>query len=386
MSEYLLYYAESNIVCFIIFAIMLIHDLQKIDSQEKQIKYDRTLVAFMLYFVSDSFWAAVIAGAIPKTPYTVLIPNIANTILMATITYCWFRYALAAQQVPYRSNRQFKILTALPLVLTVTVVTIMFIVRPSTLLDEDYMLKPLYSVLQVGPPIIYIIAVLFFTIRRARKSQIPEEKRYFLSVGAFPLMVVIGGIAQVVSEADTPIFCFSSTVLMIIFYIRAMENQISADSLTGLNNRSQLSRYVAQDNTLRREGRLTYITMIDINDFKRINDTYGHSNGDKALVTIADALRKAMGKSGTPGFLGRYGGDEFIMIVHPQQPAEMEAIDKIVRECINEGIANSKLPFIIDVGIGYDRLAFEDGDSFQKCLERADTKLYDNKAAVKAAR
>jgi diguanylate cyclase (GGDEF)-like protein len=248
------------------------------------------------------------------------------------------------------------------------------------------MLKPLYSVLQVGPPIVYIIVVLLFTIRRVHRSQIPEEKRYLLSVGAFPLMVVIGGVAQVLSDSDTPIFCFSSTVLMIIFYIRAMEDQISADPLTGLNNRAQLSRYVAQDNTLRRDGKLTYVMMIDINDFKKINDTYGHSNGDKALVTIADALRKAMGKSGAPGFLGRFGGDEFIMIVHPQQPAEMEAIDKIVRECINEGIANSKLPFIIDVGIGYDRLIFEDGDSFPKCLERADMKLYENKAAVKAAR
>ena len=385
MNDFLLFYAESNIVCFIIFAIMFIHDLKRIDSQEKQLKYDHTLLAFMLYFVSDSIWAAVMSGAIPKTPFTVLIPNISNMILMAAITYCWFTYALATAQVPNRNDRGFRIVSALPLALTVMIVIILFLVAPGVLLDEEYSLKPIYSVLQVGPPIIYIIGVLVFTIGRAQKAPTPEERSRLLYVGAFPLMVVIGGIAQVLSHSDSPIFCFSSTVLMIIFYIRSMEGQISADPLTGLNNRGQLSRYVSQENTIRREGRLTYVVMIDINDFKKINDTYGHNNGDKALVAIADALRKAMGKSGVPGFLGRYGGDEFILIAHPMAPTDMEELEQTLRDCIHEACANANMPFDITVGIGYDRLDFDNGDSFHSCLERADLKLYDNKATVKAS-
>ena len=363
MNDFLLFYAESNIVCFIIFAIMFIHDLKRIDSQEKQLKYDHTLLAFMLYFVSDSIWAAVMSRAIPKTPLTVLIPNISNMILMAAITYCWFTYALATAQVPNRNDRGFRIVSALPLALTVMIVIILFLVAPGVLLDEEYSLKPIYSVLQVGPPIIYIIGVLVFTIGRAQKAPTPEERSRLLYVGAFPLMVVIGGIAQVLSHSDSPIFCFSSTVLMIIFYIRSMEGQISADPLTGLNNRGQLSRYVSQENTIRREGRLTYVVMIDINDFKKINDTYGHNNGDKALVAIADALRKAMGKSGVPGFLGRYGGDEFILIAHPMAPTDMEELEQTLRDCIHEDCANANMPFDITVGIGYDRLDFDNGDS-----------------------
>ena len=216
---------------------------------------------------------------------------------MAVITYCWFTYALATAQVPNRNDRGFRIVSALPLAVSVLLVIVLFFAAPEVLLDEEYSLKPLYSVFQVGPPIIYIIGVLFFTIRRAQRAETPEEKNRLLYVGVFPLMVVIGGVAQVLSHSDSPIFCFSSTVLMIIFYIRSMESQISADPLTGLNNRGQLSRYVSQENTIKREGRLTYVVMIDINDFKKINDTYGHSNGDKALVAIADSLRKAMGKS-----------------------------------------------------------------------------------------
>ena len=138
MNYFLLFYTEANIVCFIIFAIMLLHDVRSIDSQEKQIKYDRTLIAFMLYFVSASIWAAVISGAIPKSTFTVLLLSITNMILMAAITYCWFCYALAVERVEHRDDRNFKKVTAIPLAITVALGILMFLMNPETLLDENF--------------------------------------------------------------------------------------------------------------------------------------------------------------------------------------------------------------------------------------------------------
>ena len=385
MNYFLLLYTEANIVCFIIFAIMLLHDVRSIDSQEKQIKYDRTLIAFMLYFVSDSIWAAVISGAIPKSTFTVLLLSITNMILMAAITYCWFCYALAVERVEHRDDRNFKKVTAIPLAITVALGILMFLMNPETLLDENFTLKPLYTVIQVGVPIIYIISELIITIGRIKKADDREEKKLFLSVGIFPLMVVFGGIGQVLSASNSPIFCFCSTILMIVFYLHSMEKQISADPLTGLNNRGQLQHYASQENAIRREGRLTYIVMIDINDFKQINDTFGHANGDKALVMVADSLKKSMGRTSMPGFIGRYGGDEFVMIPHPHDEASMVKLEKTIRECISEVCKKESVPFDISVGIGYDRLDFDGGDSFQSCLERADQKLYENKILVKSS-
>ena len=80
------YYAESNIVCAIIFAIMLVHDLLTMNRQEQQIKYDKALVAFMLYFISDCFWAAVDSGILPKNTFSVAATNFANYVLMAAVT------------------------------------------------------------------------------------------------------------------------------------------------------------------------------------------------------------------------------------------------------------------------------------------------------------
>ena len=62
MSEYFSHYAESNIACAVIFAIMLVHDLMSVDRQEKQIKYDHVLITFMMYFLVDCLWAEMIEG------------------------------------------------------------------------------------------------------------------------------------------------------------------------------------------------------------------------------------------------------------------------------------------------------------------------------------
>ena len=97
MSSYFIYYTEASIVCVIIFGIMLVWDLFSIDKQEKQIKYDHALIAFMLYFVSDALWAAVIAGMLPRNRFIVVTTNFLNCILMAAITYRWLIYVMAVE-------------------------------------------------------------------------------------------------------------------------------------------------------------------------------------------------------------------------------------------------------------------------------------------------
>ena len=78
MIEYFTYYASSNIVGVIIFGIMLAHDCLGVDRQEKQLKYDQVLIAFILYFISDAIWSGVDAGVFPVNRFTVLGTNFAN--------------------------------------------------------------------------------------------------------------------------------------------------------------------------------------------------------------------------------------------------------------------------------------------------------------------
>ena len=385
MSSYFIYYTEASIVCVIIFGIMLVWDLFSIDKQEKQIKYDHALIAFMLYFVSDALWAAVIAGMLPRNRFIVVTTNFLNCILMAAITYRWLIYVMAVEQIPKRDKPLTRFVILIPFLLSTAALIFTFLFAPDLLLSSDLELQPLYSVFLVAVPIIYIVAILGYAMKRAIAAESLIERRDHLVVGLFPLLVVFGGLAQVIVMSETPIFCFSSTILMLIFYIGSMKTQISTDPLTGLNNRGQLANYIAQKSNIHHENRLTIVIMLDINDFKLINDTYGHAEGDRALILVSNALKEVVRNHSIPMFLARYGGDEFILVAHPTSESEIDAIICEIRERIEARCRMEGTPYTISIGAGYDKLAGET-DTFQKCMQRADEKLYEDKARQKKLR
>lgn len=385
MSSYFIYYTEASIVCVIIFSIMLFRDITSIDRQEKQIKYDHALVAFMLYFMCDALWAAVIAGILPKNHLTVLSTNFGNYALMAAITYTWLLYVMAVEQVPERNSKRTLFVIRFPFYAATVVLIATYLVKPSVLLDDELNLQMAYSAFQIAVPCVYIAAVVAYTMKCAAVEENPIERRKHLFVGFFPLTVVAGGLMQILVLPETPIFCFCCAILMIVFYINAMDAKISTDPLTGLNNRGQLLHYCLQKSNMHREGRLTFVIMFDINDFKLINDTYGHAEGDHALIIVAEALRIVSKDRSTPTFLARYGGDEFLLIVHPVDAGEIEPLIGEIRAQIEHACRACGAPYTLSIGAGYSQLNGGE-DTFQLCAQRADENLYVDKALQKSRR
>ena len=380
-QQYFLYYTVSNVICAIIFGIMLAHDLASIDRQEKQIKFDRALIAFMLYFISDAVWAGVDSGIIPKTQFSVFVTNFANYLLMAGITFCWLRFVMSVEQVADRDSRRTMFGIIAPFILSTAALIAIYIAAPQMLIDENLEALPAFDIFLVAVPFIYIIAVIVYTVRKMKIEDDPTEMKKHVAVGFFPLIVIVGGAVQLLVLTTTPIFCFACAILMLIFYIQQMDQRISTDPLTQLNNRGQLLRYISQPN-LRKEGRRTYVMMLDINDFKGINDTYGHAEGDRALRIIADALRNATQRYNFPLFVGRYGGDEFILIMHPGSEKDIEKLPDEIRANIELECVEQNVPYNISIGIGCDELR-AGGDTFQQCQQRADHKLYLDKEYTK---
>ena len=382
MQDYYIYYASSNIVGTIIFGIMLAHDCLGIDRQEKQLKYDRTLIAFMLYFISDTVWAAVDSGLIPKTVFNMSATTFINFLFMTGITYSWLLYVMAVEKSELRNHVMARHVIASPFMVSALVFLILFITTPDILIDENMKTTAVVDIFIAGVPLLYIIAVIIFAIKEIRHEEDPLEKKTHIYVAFFPVMVVVGGLAQMLFMPTLPMFCFAGTIFMLIFHIKSTDDQISTDPLTKLNNRAQLIRYVAQESNLRIDGRRTYVIMMDINDFKKINDTYGHAEGDMALVILSQTLVQSMKVYNMPMFLGRFGGDEFVLIAHPVEVSELEKLVEDIRENIRSRCLKENRPYIISMGIGYDELMGEH-DTFQKCMQRADSKLYLDKEYCK---
>jgi len=166
------------------------------------------------------------------------------------------------------------------------------------------------------------------------------------------------------------------------FEIRLYEQQLKSmqDALTKLNNRACFDEHFAKEMVQHHLNNTELaIAVIDIDDFKRINDTYGHTAGDKTLQVIAKTMTAILPKT---VFLARYGGEEFVVIYRKTNKTELLNSLNILRKKI------ANLPFkfrqdkvTITLSIGTTHITAE--DNIHLAFERADKGLYQAKSSGK---
>ncbi len=383
-ADYFFFYTESNIVCILIFIILLTRDLVNVNRQEKQVYFDHALIAHILYFTTDIFWAGVISNNIPRTRFSVVFLNFSNFVLLSAIAYKWFQFAAAAEQMPLRNTKRGILLFRLPFAVMAAAMVVAYLAAPGFWVNASCELNALYYPMMLAAPLTYVLTSCVYSLLQARKAEDQASRRTLLLIGLYPLAVVFFGVLQL-AALNAPLFCFGCTIMMLFFFITSMEDQISLDPLTLLNNRGQLLRYVAQERTRRREDVRTYVVMADANDFKQINDTYGHAEGDRALTLIAEVLKSSSRTMRQPPFICRYGGDEFLLLARAREPEEVASLV----ECIHSGLRDicdaNQTPYRLSASVGFDEWDPEK-ESFQACMQRADEKLYQEKKLRKQQR
>lgn len=158
----------------------------------------------------------------------------------------------------------------------------------------------------------------------------------------------------------------------------------SKDSLTGLYNRQFLDELMEKEwyRSKRSKSPLS-MAMVDIDDFKKINDTYGHKAGDLVLVEIARAFKNRLRKNDT---VARYGGEEFAFIFPETDTGNAskitEILNHVVRVLDTSAAVGEKISLSISCGVSTAYPAKEE-DSIDGLVKRADDALYDAKRAGK---
>lgn len=161
--------------------------------------------------------------------------------------------------------------------------------------------------------------------------------------------------------------------------VKLLEEKSNLDALTKAFNRRALENYLeklTKKGSLKRE---LHLLMIDIDNFKQINDKYGHVAGDKILVFIAHTLKKTL-REGDKVF--RYGGEEFVVILNR---IDTQNCIKIANRIL-QLISTNKLVYknnTIQVTVSAGGTKFIPGDTPESILERADKALYEAKKAGK---
>ncbi len=158
------------------------------------------------------------------------------------------------------------------------------------------------------------------------------------------------------------------------------------DALTGLPNRAQLeTRLRAAVTRARRRDRAVALLLVDLDNFKLVNDSLGHGAGDRLLRRVAGRLRGAEGEN---GLLARTGGDEFMLLVGDLERDEAE---RVARETADELALRLAKPFTVaraefhvEASIGISLLP-EDADGAEELLQHADVAMYQSKGRGRAA-
>jgi diguanylate cyclase (GGDEF)-like protein len=148
------------------------------------------------------------------------------------------------------------------------------------------------------------------------------------------------------------------------------------DPLTGLYNRRYAEqRLKAEISRSERKGLDLIVVLIDVNDFKLINDTCGHQAGDTVLKEFAKRLNHATRGS---DLAARWGGDEFMMLLVDCGPDQLPTILSRLED-FEVVVQGRELPVSLAIGWG----SFQPGDQMSELIERADRMLYSNKGATK---
>lgn len=152
--------------------------------------------------------------------------------------------------------------------------------------------------------------------------------------------------------------------------LAAAHHAATHDQLTGLANRTGLASAWGQ---LTGGPWAPAVLVIDLDDFKPINDTYGHAAGDRVLVDVASRLRAAVGSGGV---VARLGGDEFAALVVHDDPARLAA--RLARAVAVPVTLSDGLSVAVSATIG---VTVADGSDLASSLARADAAMYRAKSS-----
>jgi diguanylate cyclase (GGDEF)-like protein len=209
-------------------------------------------------------------------------------------------------------------------------------------LANDYQRGPLFILHALIP--YGLLLVSFVMILRANTSTEPELNRALL---VFIVPPLIGTVAQLVFYGLS-LNGAAITISALIVYLRIQNRGLSTDALTGTFNRRHFERII--QHKISRAGREGFSVIIaDLNDFKQINDRFGHAAGDEALQQAVQLLRQTLRQD---DLIARFGGDEFYVLLDIHDENLLQEIVRRIEETFTRYSTGAVSSYPLSVSMG----------------------------------
>lgn len=364
-------YAEVYLICLLVVGVLLFWMRRSHENSTSGRWLTSVLLCFAANFIANFcftlFNAGVFGeGAVRTASYAF---KTAYFISLAIGVFAWIGYAEAEiKSHTFKNTRSRNLVTfalAVPVAMALTNLQTLNLFY----IDENgaYRRAALYHVFML-----YLAAasgVCSFRLRRrASQESDPNQCAHLKLASTFPACILAAWLLSFIGEA-VPVICVSVMIELLCLYIGNGNQQISLDKLTRVNNRQNLMAFL--NYKLQNHQSCLYLMMMDIDYFKRINDGFGHPEGDEALVRVASVLKAACAPYGRRPYIARYGGDEFIIILEGTAEHRDE-LSAAINNMLHDRYAS--LPYVLHMSIGSAR--HEPGMSAEELIAAADAELY----------
>jgi diguanylate cyclase (GGDEF)-like protein len=208
----------------------------------------------------------------------------------------------------------------------------------------------------------------FLILLRRRKKLLRQE---FLFLSLFCLLPMAGGLLQGLIYG--PLFMWPCSACgLIVMYLFLEERMVQTDSLTGVWTRNSFEHYISQ--LLQADGGKPFgVIYCDIDDFKGINDRYGHPEGDEAIRTFAETVKGMLRKGDA---IARMGGDEFAILVNVEDEEALKAVKDRILAALELFNRTTDKGYAIRCSAGADMFRKSEDVGVEDLLRRVDHLMY----------
>lgn len=222
----------------------------------------------------------------------------------------------------------------------------------------------------------FVLAQTYFLDKR---FLLLREKCFPLLVSAY-LFLIFGFLQYLVDSF--PVFEVGVTLAIMYLYQSLSNTLISVDELTDLKNRRQLFKDMSLK--LIEKSNDTYLIIYDLNKFKDINDTYGHTEGDYALIAAASTMKEICQGRNAQAY--RYGGDEFVVLKELGPGENIDAFCADMMEAMHYKNLSMQKPYAVELSYGVVRFGDCPTGYLSDIIKLADQKMYAMKVVAHAMR
>ena len=376
---YVFYYIEAHLACFLLLAIIYYKIYRGVNKQASSIYLGRLTGTLMVYFLAEIFWALVDGQVIRYSLTLLYLSNIFTYILITLSTYNWFIVSESLQGDGIVEDRKKRRFVFIPVIISAILCITAFWTGLIFYVDDNGTLVNgrLYVILVIIP-FGYMIASSIKAFSRYANKDRYAERAIYLMIGIFPFAPIVCGILQAIYWR-VPFLCYGAVAAVLYVFTTIQDNMISIDPLTQTNNRNQMYKFLIKKMRNEESGMSLLLRMVDLDKLRTINDAFGHTEGDRALIRVASAIKDACQGPRGRMFVSRYGGDEFVIVAEMAYRAEATYLAEQIKNNIRRLSDIEGAPYDVTVSVGIAQYDYKAPVSLQAFIARADSDLYQNK-------